>query len=172
MEDMDADAAKEALNAKLSALQKEKRRALLQGSAAQGYKDLTKEMEVISSQLGSIREADTKIQSEIVKLNAEVQLNSSALDAMMAALKLAEETVEKARGSMLALKTLRVFPYPETSSIPPLGFASKDTCAYRGLGFIGKAAVLSSCGCLSHPPCVADLIAGRNYRCRVLRMSF
>lgn len=80
-------------------------------------------MEAISSQLASIREDDAKIQSQIVKLNAEVQMNSAAQDSAMAALEMAKESFEKTRGNMLALKTPRVSTYQEASSIPPLGFA-------------------------------------------------
>ena len=161
-----SDVAEDALTAKYSDLQKRSRRVLLEGGSPQEYKALTNEMEAITVQISKIREADAEIQREVLEFRAEVNKQRFIHRSATLAWESAKASVEKVRGKLLTMKTPRVFDYPHETSMPPLGIPGKDICAYCGLGFVWKAAVVSSCGCMLHPPCVAEMIAGQIYKCK------
>ena len=160
------DDAVDALNVKYSELQKKSRRVLVEGGAAQEYKALTNEMECISVQIAKLRDGNAELQSRVLELRSELNKHRFSKNAATLAWESAKANVDKVRGKMLTLKTPRVFEYPHESSIPPLGILGQDVCSYCGLGFVWKAAVLSSCGCFLHPPCVAEMIGSQNYKCK------
>lgn len=160
------DEAEDALNSAYIAASKETKRLLREGAPVAEYAKKAAEMEELSTQLASLREADATFRAEVLQLELDAATQQAAHKAAIAALTIAQAQVAKARQQSLTLKTPRPFDYPTQSSIPPLGLEGKDTCAYCGLGFVWKAAVLSSCGCFLHAPCVAELMAGQDYKCK------
>lgn len=118
----------------------------------------------MSQQLAKLREADAAIQATVLELEIELAKKVASLETSNVASKISKAPVAKARGQLLAIRTPRVFQYLAALSTPPLGSSGKDACAYYGLEFIWKAAVLSSCGCFLHPLYVAELIASQTYR--------
>jgi hypothetical protein len=64
----------------------------------------------------------------------------------------------------LLFQSLKVVPtnpfhvYPAEESVPPLNIQIRTLCVVCLRAFIGRCAVISSCGCLLHPCCMWQLI--------------
>ena len=157
------------INDKYVAKLREARQILREQGPTVEYKAAIADSEVLYKGLAEMREADARIRDTLVELELEISNEAKVLENAKADLTKTKGAVYKARGLILSLKTPRVFEYPKDHSVPPLGYQGKETCAYCGLGFAWKAAILSSCGCLLHPPCVAEVIACQNYRCNVCK---
>jgi hypothetical protein len=161
--------AEEDLNEKYVTKQKEARQILRSVGPTVQYKAAVAESENLFKQLANMREGDALIRENVVQLELDLANETNVLENAKADLESSAIVVSTARGQMLTLKTPRVFQYPKPPSVPPLGYAGKESCAYCGLGFVWKAAVLSSCGCFLHPPCVAEIISTQIYQCKVCK---
>ena len=160
------DEASDALNAAYLTASKEAKRLLREGAPAADYAKKAVEVNSLEAKLDSERAADAAFWKEVVKLESALATQRAAHDVAVAALTRAQAKVAEARQQSLTLSTPSTFVYPKDKSLPPLGLEVNDMCAYCGLGFVWKAAVLSSCGCFLHPRCVAELLAVQEYRCK------
>ena len=161
--------AEEDLNEKYVTKQKEARQILRSVGPTVQYKAAVAESEYLLKQLANMRESDALIRENIVQLELDLANEANVLEDAKSELQSSGMAVSIARGQMLTLKTPRVFQYPKVQSVPPLGYQNKDACSYCGMGFVWKAAILSSCGCFLHPPCVAEIISIQTYQCKVCK---
>ena len=163
------ESVEEDLNDKYSSKLKEARQILRREGATVLYKTTIAESEELFKDLAYMRDVDAQIRQTVVELEVQMGNEATTLAEIKEELELCKKAVRVAREEMLILKTPRVFEYPLIQSIPPLGLPGNDSCAYCGLGFIWKAAILSSCGCFLHPPCAAEMILLQNYRCVICK---
>lgn len=80
----------------------------------------------------------------------------------------AEAALKKAKQETLILRPRAVFEYPPRQSVPAIdgGMGSlNEWCPVCSKGFVSRAAILGSCGCLFHHVCVAEMIESSHYRC-------
>ena len=159
----------EDLNEKYSLKLKEARQILRREGATVLYKETIAESEELYKDLAYMRDVDAQNRQNVVELELQMGTEAKVLADIKEELELCKKEVKAAREQMLILRTPRVFEYPEIQSIPPTGYPGKDACAYCGLGFIWKAAILSSCGCFLHPPCAAEMILLQSYRCLICK---
>ena len=164
-----SEIAEEDLNSKYVSKLKEARLILRTEGASRLYQKTIQESEALSKELADMREADAQIRENVVQLELLMGNEARALEVANEELQISRAAVSASRGQVLTIKTPRVFQYPEHQSIPPLGYPGKEGCAYCGLGFIWKAAILSSCGCFVHPPCAAEMVSCQNYRCKICK---
>ena len=86
----------------------------------------------------------------------------------MAAHAEAEAALKKAKQENLILRPRVVFPYAPRQSLPPIGTGMgqlNEWCSVCSKGFVARAAILGSCGCLFHHVCVAEMIESSHYCC-------
>ena len=156
----------EELNVNYVTKLKEARQILRTEGPTVQYMATVAESEYLFKELANMREADARERENVVLLELELAKEVKVLEDAHVELRSSEVGVMAARGQLLSLKTPRVFEYPKGRSVSPLGYEDKDACAYCGFGFVWKAAILSSCGCFLHPPCVAEIMTLQSYRCR------
>lgn len=74
--------------------------------------------------------------------------------------------LKKAKLENLTLRPRANIPYVDRQSVPAIsGTVLNEWCPNCLKGFVARAAVLGSCGCLFHNICVAEMINSGSYRC-------